>query len=137
MSHDIAIYLVGPSSEPYGKLQIGALGLATQAEEFARTHNLSKLTALPQVLRDSVNRIGFDIDDANLDRAVRSIQAARRGEPINSVELVVRSKQVVHAWNQPAHHSRGEDQGDRVEMPASQDSPRAVSFFLERQTLLE
>ncbi|MFQ5873791.1 MAG: AAA family ATPase [Dehalococcoidia bacterium] len=89
---DTPIQLVGPEGEPLGKLRLGALALIAEAEGRARAQGLAKSTALPAMLRVQLEGAGYQIEDAELSKAVRALNELRRGSRLPCIEVVIRSR---------------------------------------------
>lgn len=90
MAADVPLLLMDPVGEPLGELRGGATTLVARAEEAARKRSLSKRTALPAVLRETLEYAGYVADKDELSTAVRALDAVRRGRATNPVEVRVR-----------------------------------------------
>jgi len=112
-----------------GTLRIGALALATEAEEVARNRRLAKRTALPLVLREYLESAGYQVGEAELTGAVDALERVRRGEALPAIQIRVgtctdyRENGLAHSNGK--HHSEGK----REPMVASLDSPNMIAFF--------
>lgn len=87
---DTPIQLFGSSGEPLGRLRLGALALAAEAEDLARSQGLSKRTALPLVLREHLVSAGYELDEISLRAAVAELERVRRGETLPAIAIPVR-----------------------------------------------
>src|SRR5437667_12878186 len=86
---DTPLQLVSLLGQPIGTLRIGALALAARAEEVARSRRLAKRTALPLVLREYLESVGYEIGEAELDAAVGALERVRRGEALPAIQIQV------------------------------------------------
>ncbi len=126
---DTPLQLVSSSGQPMGTLRIGALALATEAEEVARNRRLAKRTALPLVLREYLESAGYQVGEAELTGAVDALERVRRGEALPAIQIRVgtctdyRENGLAHSNGK--HHSEGK----REPMVASLDSPNMIAFF--------
>lgn len=127
------IQLVCSSGEPLGRLRLSAFDLIVEAEQVARTRNLLKRTAIPLALRERLEEAGYEIDEQALSRAAQSLDAVRRGEPMNVIQVVVsitnKQPKIVTANKSDIKKSpTGENQ-----MGGRQASTQILQFFeLER-----
>jgi AAA+ superfamily predicted ATPase len=119
---DIAIELTGTDGQSYGRLRIGALALAAEAERVARDEHLAKRTAIPTVVRRYIETSGYSVGDDALHKAVQDINAIRGGTSRDPLVIQV----------QPA-----EDRGQvsrRVAMTALPAQSGVIEFFEAERT---
>lgn len=133
---DIPIWLVGPEGEPLGKLRIGALALIAEAEGMARNRSLAKSTALPVVLREQLEGVGYQIEYADLAEAMRAVDVVRRGGRSSHIEVVVytlygrtESTDLSAGLGYPGHNAEKQMERSSGFMADGQDGMRTVEFF--------
>jgi AAA+ superfamily predicted ATPase len=126
---DTPLQLVSHLGQPIGTLRIGALALAARAEEVARSRRLAKRTALPLVLHEYLERVGYEIDEAELDAAVGALERVRRGETMPVIQIQVRSG--IDRKDGSIAHMNGKYhiEGKSDPMVATLDSPNMIAFF--------
>src|SRR6266851_3351200 len=86
---DSAINLVAEGGEVCARLRATSVEIVLEADELARTDNLTKRSALPRVVRRHVEASGFTIDDVGLEEACTLLDRVRRGERISQIEMRV------------------------------------------------
>lgn len=126
---DTPLQLIRSPGQPIGTLRIGALALAARAEEVARRRRLAKRTALPLVLREYLESVGYEIGEAELDAAVGALERVRRGEALPAIQIQVCSG--IGRKDGGIAHSNGKYhiEGKSDPMVATLDSPNMVAFF--------
>jgi hypothetical protein len=85
----VAINLVGADDEPVARLHVAAIELIEEAEQLARDRRLSKTECFPIVLRDHIERVGFMVADADIDRGVAQLEAIRQGKRVPGIDVKV------------------------------------------------
>lgn len=92
------IALLTGDDTPLGELNGSAEELLLRAEQHARTHRLAKLTYFPVAIRQAIEESGYRVSDAELNEAMKKLDAVRRGEKIDRV--------VIHVSQDSAHTHR-------------------------------
>ena len=126
---DTLLQLVSLIGQPVGTLRLGALALTTRAEEVARSRRLAKRTALPLVLREYLEDMGYEVGEAELTGAVNALERVRRGEVIPAIKIPVRSpidgqKKSIANDNGKYHRERKSDF-----MVATLNPTNMIAFF--------
>ncbi len=86
---DPLINLVAEGGEVCARLRATSVEIVLEADELARSDNLTKRSALPRVVRKHVEASGFTIDDIGLEEACTLLDRVRRGERIPQIEVRV------------------------------------------------
>ncbi len=126
---DTPLQLVSPLGQPIGTLRIGALTLASKAEEVARNRHLAKRTALPLVLREYLESAGYEVGEAELAVVVDALERVRRGEALPTIQIRVDSR-TNYQENGLAHRNgKYHSEGKSDPMVVTRDSPNMITFF--------
>jgi AAA+ superfamily predicted ATPase len=126
---DTSLQLMGPLGEPIGTLRVGALELVSKAEEVARSRHLSKRTAIPLVLYEYLENVGYEVGEAELAEAVDALESVRRGERLSGIQIQVRSHrdcQEKRISYDKSAYQRGE-KTDPMVVPL--ETPQVLTFF--------
>ncbi len=126
---NIPIQLTGPFGEPVGTLRIGADALIAEAEETARSRNLTKRTALPLVLREYLTGAGYTIGERELSAAVEALEKVRRGERLPVVHVQIHLQDDHQANGVSRINGRHHTGGKNDPMVAALNTPTLLSFF--------
>ena len=128
---DVPLVLVDPAGEPLGELRGGATSLFARTEEAARKRNLSKRTALPTVLRETLEDAGYAVEEDELATAARALEPVRRGQATDRVEVRVRRARPMGANGSP---SEGPNNGPTMKetLVTSTGSETTRFFEVER-----
>jgi hypothetical protein len=112
-----------------GILRIGARSLAAQAEKVARSHQLAKRTALPQVLRAYLESAWYEIGEVELDAAVSAIERVRWEETLPAIQIQVRSD--IGDWGRSFTHATDNHDIKRESnlMATVLNHPNTIAFF--------
>lgn len=125
---DVPVLLVGPTGEPLGRLRGGALSLIARAEETAREQNLSKRTALPAVLQETLENAGYSVGEEALAAALQTLDALRRGQNVEVIRVEVRKAVGVSTNGSPTSADQAQRVGRRG-TPAPMTSPEVTRYF--------
>jgi len=126
---NIPIQLTGPFGEPVGMLRIGADALIAEAEETARSRNLTKRTALPLVLREYLAGAGYIVGERELSAAVNALEKVRLGErlPVVQVQIDLQNDHQTNGVSQNNDRHHGGRKTDP--MVTTLNTPTLLSFF--------
>jgi SpoVK/Ycf46/Vps4 family AAA+-type ATPase len=128
MTTSIPIELVGPAGEPFGRLRSGAPEVIAEAENRARANNISKQTALSQVLREHLEGAGYRIEEPSFADALRLVEVIRKGGQVRTVPVVVRAPSGGVPVESDSKLVRGPWRG-KDNMTARQETSTAIKFF--------
>jgi AAA+ superfamily predicted ATPase len=123
------LQIVSSSGQPIGTLRLGALALVNKAEEVARDRCLSKRTALPLMLREYLQSMGYEIGKVELDAAVDGLERVRRGEAVAVIQIRVCSGIDQKESNLAQANGKNHLEGKSHLMVATLDSTHMIAFF--------
>lgn len=129
MTSDTPIQLIGSENQLLGQLRLGALAIIAEAEEIARRENIAKRTAIPKVLRQYIEKAGYNIGDDELTMAVHKLELVRRGEKLSSLPVRVFFPAGHSSIPSPESNTTNPFSRSLISMGVSQDLSQLVKFF--------
>jgi SpoVK/Ycf46/Vps4 family AAA+-type ATPase len=128
MTTNVPIELVGSEGEPFGRLRASASEVIAEGEQRARAKDISKQTALSEVLREYLERSGFKVDEPSFAEALRLVDAVRKGGHARAVPVVVK-RAAAGAPNYGNLKIAPAPGRSNANMTAKRDTGTAISFF--------